>query len=138
MAEVLRAKKALEEEVQTLRAKLTATHTEKHTKSSATANPGKLKGGPRKWPKNVAPSKGKQAGTITKWLDRGFGFIEPFAGGDKVFVHISNVVIEARQGRQNLHQLTRWDVEFTKVKGAKGFEARKVSGPLGKALPADA
>jgi cold shock CspA family protein len=96
--------------------------------------------GPRRWPKDASPSPGKQVGTIARWFDKGFGFISPHSGGDDVFVHISAIHIERTAGaqRQQLHQLTRWDVEFTKVQNAKGFQAISVSGPGGKALPADA
>ena len=86
------------------------------------------------------PSAGKQVGTIARWLDKGYGFIEPASGGPDVFVHISSVIIDRTPGisRQQLHSLTRWDVEFDAVQGTKGPEARRVSGPKGKALPADA
>ena len=96
--------------------------------------------GPRKWPQGVQPSPGKKVGTIERWIDKGFGFIRPHSGGADVFVHISKIHVERTPGvqRQQLHQLTRWDVEFEMVRGDRGIEARNVSGPRGKPLPADA
>ena len=98
--------------------------------------------GPRRWPQGVAPSGGKQIGTISKWCDNGFGFIIPAKGGESLFVHISDIHIERTPGtrRQQLHQLTRWDVEYACKRNAKGkgLVATNVSGPLGRALPADA
>ena len=96
--------------------------------------------GPRRWPKGRAPTGGKQVGTISRWSDKGFGFIKPHAGGEDVFLHISQVVMDRVPGlqRQQLHQLTCWDVEFTTERSHKGLAARCVSGPMGRPLPADA
>ena len=101
---------------------------------------------PRRWPKGVSPSPGKEVGTIARWNDKGFGFISPRSGGPHIFVHISAIDIERTAGVQpgqlrQLHQLTRWeswDVEFTRARNDKGLKAIHVSGPRGKALPADA
>ena len=97
--------------------------------------------GPRRWPKGVSPSPAKEVGTIARWNDKGFGFISPHSGGPDIFVHISAISIEDTAGvqqRRQLHQLTRWDVEFTRARNDKGLKATHVSGPGGKALPADA
>ena len=111
--------------------------------SRPAAPPGSVpSGGPRRWPKGVSPSPGKEVGTIARWNDKGFGFISPHSGGPDVFVHISAIKIEETAGvqrtqRRQLHQLTRWDVEFTRTRDDKGLKATHVSGPGGKALPAD-
>lgn len=60
------------------------------------------------------PSAGKQVGTIARWLDKGYGFIEPASGGPDVFMHISSFIIDRTPGvsgvsRLQLHSLTRWD-----------------------------
>jgi len=67
---------------------------------------------PRKWPRGVRPSFSKQVGTITRWLSHGYGFISPHSGGQTIFVQISNVHISraAEYQRQQLYELTRWDV----------------------------
>ena len=97
--------------------------------------------GPRKWPRGVVPSKGKHIGTITVWMGNGYGFISPHpAPGVKgdVFVHISNVIVESNSSFRQLHRLKGWDVEFEVQRNAKGLTAANVTGPRGRALPADA
>ena len=102
-------------------------------------------GGPRKWPAGIEPSTGKIIGTIRSWNDKGFGFIRPlhpfsFDSRQDIFVHISDIHIARTAGvqRHQLHQLTRWDVEFKVTSSEKGRKACSVSGPGGQPLPADA
>ena len=54
---------------------------------------------------------------VVKWFNstKGFGFIEPDAGGDDVFVHISAV---ERAGLQGLNEGQR--VEFELERGRNG------------------
>ena len=112
----------------------------KPSRSAVSVSKKKKSGGALKWPVGQKPSQGKQVGTIDRWFEKGYGFIKPASGGPQVFVHISKVVIERTPGisRPQLHSLMRWDVEFELAQGAKGPEAHRVSGPKGKALPADA
>jgi cold shock CspA family protein len=100
--------------------------------------------GPRKWPAGIEPSTGKIVGTIRSWNDKGFGFIRPLHpfsidSRQDIFVHISDIHIAptARVQRHQLHQLTRWDVEFKVTSSEKGRKACSVSGPGGQPLPAD-
>ncbi len=49
----------------------------------------------------AAPDEPVQTGRILKWTDeRGFGFIQPEAGGDTVFVHISAFVNSPRRPKE--------------------------------------
>ena len=97
------------------------------------------KSGPRKWPPGQKPSSGKQVGTVEKWNEKGFGFIKPGSGRKTIFFHIKEVKMERAAGKkQQLNQLLRWDVEFRIAQGDKGPQAVQVSGPKGRALPADA
>ena len=97
------------------------------------------KRGPRKWPRAVCPSSGKQVGTIKRWIPKGYGFITPRSGGSDVFVHISTIKILRAPGldKQQIHELTNWDVEFRIKSSPKGPQAYDVSGPNGCLLPAD-
>lgn len=63
-----------------------------------------------------------QVGTV-KWFNdaKGFGFIEPEAGGADVFVHYS--AIEGK-GRKTLLEGQR--VEYDAMKDQKGFRASRV------------
>ena len=97
------------------------------------------KSGPRKWPPGQKPSSGKQVGTVEKWNEKGFGFIKPGSGRKTIFFHIKELKMEHAAGKkQQLNQLLRWDVEFRIAQGDKGPQAVQVSGPKGRALPADA
>ncbi|PIZ05213.1 MAG: cold-shock protein [Gammaproteobacteria bacterium CG_4_10_14_0_8_um_filter_38_16] len=60
---------------------------------------------------------------VVKWFNdqKGFGFITRDNGGEDVFVH--HKAINAT-GRRTLHEGDR--VEFTVVKGDKGFQAEDV------------
>jgi len=97
------------------------------------------KRGPRKWPRAARPSSGKQVGTIKRWMDQGYGFITPHSGGSDIFVHISDIKIVRASGpaKQQIHALTKWDVEFAIKSTPKGLQAYDVSGPDGRLLPAD-
>lgn len=59
-----------------------------------------------------------------KWFNenKGYGFIEPLAGGEEVFVHFSVIQME---GFKTLPQGT--EVEFEFVPGEKGPQATKVT-----------
>jgi len=81
----------------------------------------------RKWQEGVAPSEGKQIGTV-KWFnsEKGFGFVAPLAGGDDLFVHQSAI---NAPGFRSL--MEGEEVEF-KVLDDQGKEkAVDVSGPGG-------
>ncbi|HEX3526706.1 MAG TPA: cold-shock protein [Thermoanaerobaculia bacterium] len=61
-------------------------------------------------------------GTV-KWFNnaKGYGFIQPEAGGDDVFVHHTAIVAE---GFRTLNQGEK--VAFEMVEGPKGLQARNV------------
>ncbi|HEY2737476.1 MAG TPA: cold-shock protein [Thermoanaerobaculia bacterium] len=61
-------------------------------------------------------------GTV-KWFNnaKGYGFIQPEAGGDDVFVHHTAIVSE---GFRTLNQGEK--VAFEMVEGPKGLQARNV------------
>lgn len=61
-------------------------------------------------------------GTV-KWFNdaKGFGFIEPEAGGDDVFAHFSGIQME---GFRTLKQGAR--VSFDLVQGPKGDQAQNI------------
>lgn len=64
-----------------------------------------------------------QKGEIVKWMDRGFGFIQPDGTqgrSDQVFVHKSQANIPPNQLRAGTA------VEYEAVRGNKGMEARNV------------
>ncbi|QQG65673.1 DUF1294 domain-containing protein [Desulfobulbus oligotrophicus] len=65
----------------------------------------------------------KYAGKITEWNDdRGFGFIEPKGGGNRVFVHISNVKSRSRR------PIIEDPVTYSMVKDSQGrLQATRVS-----------
>lgn len=60
-----------------------------------------------------------------KWFndDKGFGFIEREQGGD-VFVHYKAIKAANSSGRKSLRENDK--VQFTVVKGEKGFQAEDV------------
>ncbi|OGT32611.1 MAG: cold-shock protein [Gammaproteobacteria bacterium RIFCSPHIGHO2_02_FULL_39_13] len=62
---------------------------------------------------------------IVKWFNdqKGFGFIARDGGGDDVFVHYR--AINGSSGRRTLREGDR--VEFSVVKGDKGFQAEDVT-----------
>lgn len=76
----------------------------------------------------------RHQGRITTWNDeRGFGFITPNGGGDKVFVHIKS--FSARQGRPEGGELVTYEI---KVDG-KGRPQAQAVGLVGeKAVPSRA
>ena len=37
------------------------------------------------------PPAGRERGTVSRWTERGFGFITPQDGGDDLFCHFSNI-----------------------------------------------
>ncbi|MBN1516232.1 cold-shock protein [Candidatus Sumerlaeota bacterium] len=61
-------------------------------------------------------------GTV-KWFNdqKGFGFIAPDEGGQDLFIHHSNIVVE---GFRTLHEGQK--VEFVAGQGRKGPEATEV------------
>ena len=65
----------------------------------------------------------KETGVI-KWFNdtKGFGFISRDQGGDDVFVHFNGI---QGTGRKTLREGDR--VEFSVVKGNKGFQAEEVA-----------
>lgn len=101
-------------------------------KAANVTNPdgGPVKGGraqPRKWPENVAPSEGKQIGSV-KWFNssKGFGFIAPNSGGEDLFVHQSAI---HSPGFRSLMQAE--EVEFKVVEDQGKMKAIDVTGPAG-------
>ncbi|HIF17519.1 MAG TPA: cold shock domain-containing protein [Cycloclasticus sp.] len=62
---------------------------------------------------------------IVKWFNnsKGFGFIQPDAGGEDVFVHF-----RAIQGDGFRTLKENQAVEFTITKGDKGLQAEEVTG----------
>lgn len=64
-----------------------------------------------------------QTGTV-KWFNnaKGYGFIQPEAGGEDVFVHHTAIVAE---GFRTLNQGDK--VNFEVVEGPKGLQARNVT-----------
>ena len=52
--------------------------------------PPNMTGMPAALPPQVAPG-GREQGTVSRWTDRGFGFITPDDGGDDLFCHFSNI-----------------------------------------------
>jgi CspA family cold shock protein len=71
---------------------------------------------------------------IVKWFNdaKGFGFIEPEAGGEDIFAHFSAIQME---GFRTLKQGGR--VRFEIVQGPKGQLAQNIA-PIEDALAADA
>ena len=63
-----------------------------------------------------------QQGTV-KWFNnaKGYGFIQPEAGGEDIFVHHTAILAE---GYRSLNQGER--VNFEIVEGPKGLQARNV------------
>lgn len=61
---------------------------------------------------------------VVKWFneEKGFGFISRESGGDDVFVHFRAI---NGTGRRTLHEGDK--VEFSVVKGEKGFQAEDVT-----------
>ena len=60
-------------------------------------------------------------GKLSVWNDeRGFGYIEPKLGGEKIFLHVS--VWPRNSGRPQLHQLLSFEVELT----SKGKRAKTI------------
>jgi len=82
---------------------------------------------PRKWVDGVAPSDGKQIGTV-KWFnsEKGFGFVAPLSGGDDLFVHQSAI---NAPGFRSL--MEGEDVEFKVVEERGKQKAIEVTGPNG-------
>ncbi len=65
----------------------------------------------------------KSKGTVKFFnAQKGFGFITPDAGGNEVFVHISNLAA----GTSSLKEGQK--VEYVEEKGRKGPEAKDVQG----------
>lgn len=64
-----------------------------------------------------------QTGTV-KWFNnaKGYGFIQPEAGGEDIFVHHTAIVAE---GFRTLNQGDK--VNFEVVEGPKGLQARNVT-----------
>ena len=64
-----------------------------------------------------------QTGTV-KWFNnaKGYGFIQPEAGGEDIFVHHTAIVSE---GFRTLNQGEK--VNFEVVEGPKGLQARNVT-----------
>ena len=83
---------------------------------------------PRKWPDGVAPSEGKQVGTV-KWFnsEKGFGFVAPNAGGEDLFVHQSAI---HSSGFRSL--MEGEEVEFKIVDERGKQKAIEVTGPGGE------
>lgn len=77
-------------------------------------------------------------GTLTSWNDdRGFGFIQPTAGGEPVFVHIKAFV--GTKGRPNLNQRLVFEVQTTaqgKKRAANVQLAAFATGPAKPRQPA--
>jgi len=82
---------------------------------------------PRKWEPEVAPSEGKQIGTV-KWFnsEKGFGFVAPESGGDDLFVHQSAI---NAPGFRSLMEGEM--VEFKVVDEGGKAKAIDVTGPNG-------
>ena len=68
------------------------------------------------------PAGGREQGTVSRWTDRGFGFITPKDGGEDLFCHFSNIedgnglepgsmvayvkVYDERKGKERAEQVT--------------------------------
>jgi uncharacterized membrane protein YsdA (DUF1294 family)/cold shock CspA family protein len=69
-------------------------------------------------------------GTLKTWNDdRGFGFIEPAAGGEDIFVHIK--AFGARDGRPQVQQPVSFEVEL----GPQGKKRAKNVQPVRRVAP---
>ena len=69
-----------------------------------------------------APMPAREQGTVSRWTDRGFGFITPNDGGEDLFCHFSNIedgnglepgstvefvkIFDERKGKERAEQIT--------------------------------
>ncbi|GMH50949.1 hypothetical protein TL16_g00909 [Triparma laevis f. inornata] len=89
---------------------------------------------PRKWPKNVSASEGKQIGQVKRFdVIKGFGFLTPLSGGEDVFVHKSSVSGSAKSGKTLMEGE---EVEFAIENDDDNFNPKAVGvcGPNGEAV----
>ena len=64
-------------------------------------------------------SSGTQRGIVQKWLeDKGYGFIQPDAGGDNIFVHRTDINDRVATSLSRNER-----VEFSTITTGKGLKA---------------
>ena len=90
------------------------------------------------------PSGGREQGTVSRWTERGFGFITPKDGGEDLFCHFSNIedgnglepnsmvtyvkVYDERKGKERAEQVTG-GITVERSFGGGGFGGGFGGGP---------